>query len=68
VSLSLQAPQRLILALLLVLNWVLVLAHAPSPRPRLTVPYSYFVSQVQSGNVTTVRRRARQFRERCGTQ
>jgi cell division protease FtsH len=44
----------LILALLLTLNWVLVLAYAPSPRPRLTVPYSYFISQVQSGNVATV--------------
>ena len=44
----------LILGLLLTLNWVLVLAYQPSPRPRITVPYSYFASQVQSGNVATV--------------
>jgi cell division protease FtsH len=43
-----------ILALLLTLNWVLVLAYQPSPHPRVTVPYSYFVSQVQSNNVATV--------------
>jgi cell division protease FtsH len=44
----------LLLGVLLVLDWALVLAYQPSPHPRVTVPYSYFVSQVQSGNVTAV--------------
>jgi len=43
-----------LLALLLVLDWVVVLAYQPSVRPRVTVPYSYFVSQIDQGNVVSV--------------
>jgi cell division protease FtsH len=43
-----------LLGLLLVLDWALVLAYQPSPVTRVTVPYSYFVSQIQDGNVASV--------------
>ncbi len=44
----------LVLAALLTLNWILVLAYQPTPQARVTVPYSYFLSQVQSGEVASV--------------
>jgi cell division protease FtsH len=51
-------PQRpslwVALALLLALDWILVLAFQPSGPTRVTVPYSYFTQQVQAGNVATV--------------
>ncbi|MBV9684780.1 MAG: ATP-dependent metallopeptidase FtsH/Yme1/Tma family protein, partial [Solirubrobacterales bacterium] len=43
-----------LLALLLVLDWFVVLAYQPSVRPRVTVPYSYFVAQIDQGNVASV--------------
>ena len=43
-----------LLGLLLVLDWFLVLAYQPSVPARVTVPYSYFVSQVDQSNVTSV--------------
>ena len=43
-----------LLALLLVLDWFLVLAYQPSTVTRVTVPYSYFVSQVDASNVVSV--------------
>ena len=51
-------PQRpslwVALALLLALDWILVLAYQPSAPPRVTVPYSYFTQQIQAGNVASV--------------
>ena len=51
-------PQRpslwALLALLLILDWVLVLAYQPSARERVTVPYTYFTQQIQAGNVASV--------------
>ncbi|HUO71009.1 MAG TPA: ATP-dependent zinc metalloprotease FtsH [Solirubrobacteraceae bacterium] len=44
----------LVLAALLTLNWVLVLAYQPTSPARVTVPYSYFLTQVESGNVVSV--------------
>ena len=41
-------------ALLLALDWILVLAYQPSAPPRVTVPYSYFTQQIQQGNVASV--------------
>ena len=50
-------PQRpslwVALALLLALDWILVLAYQPSAPPRVTVPSSYFTQQIQAGNVAT---------------
>ena len=43
-----------LLALLLVLDWMVVLAYQPSVPARVTVPYSYFVSQIDQSNVTSV--------------
>ena len=43
-----------LLALLLVLDWFLVLAYQPSTVTRVTVPYSYFVSQIDRSNVASV--------------
>jgi cell division protease FtsH len=43
-----------LLALLLVLDWFLVLAYQPSTVKRVTVPYSYFVSQVDHSNVASI--------------
>ena len=43
-----------LLALLLLLDWFLVLAYQPSTVTRVTVPYSYFVSQVDASNVVSV--------------
>ena len=43
-----------LLALLLVLDWFLVLAYQPSTVTRVTVPYSYFVSQVDHSNVASI--------------
>ena len=44
-------PQRpslwVALALLLALDWILVLAYQPSAPPRVTVPYSYFTQQIK---------------------
>ena len=42
------------LALLLALNWILLVAYGSSTPSRTTVPYSYFTQQVKSGNVATV--------------
>ncbi len=42
------------LALLLVLDWILVLAYQPSVPTRVTVPYSYFTQQIQQSNVASV--------------
>ncbi|HSO97523.1 MAG TPA: ATP-dependent zinc metalloprotease FtsH, partial [Solirubrobacteraceae bacterium] len=42
------------LAVLLVIDWVLVLAFQPSTVVRVTVPYTSFTHQVQAGNVATV--------------
>ena len=51
-------PQRpslwVAFALLLALDWILVLAYQPSAPPRVTVPYSYFTQQIQAGNVASV--------------
>ena len=51
-------PQRpsiwALLFLLLVLDWILVLAFQPSSATRVTVPYTYFTQQIQAGNVATV--------------
>src|SRR5689334_21019344 len=48
-------PQRpslwVALALLLALDWILVLAYQPSTHPRVTVPYTYFTQQIQQSNV-----------------
>ena len=43
-----------LLAVLLILDWVIVLAYQPSAPARVAVPYSYFVSQVDQSNVTSV--------------
>ena len=43
-----------LLALLLVLDWIVVLAYQPSVPARVTVPYSYFVSQIDRSNVASV--------------
>jgi cell division protease FtsH len=43
-----------VLALLLALDWILVLAYQPSTHPRVSVPYSYFVQQVHTSNVASV--------------
>jgi cell division protease FtsH len=52
------APQRpslwALLALLLILDWALVLAFQPSTPTRATVPYTYFTQQIRAGNVATV--------------
>ncbi|MGZ6563998.1 MAG: ATP-dependent metallopeptidase FtsH/Yme1/Tma family protein, partial [Solirubrobacteraceae bacterium] len=42
------------LLVLLVLDWILVLAYQPSSQPRITVPYSYFTQQIQANNVGSV--------------
>ncbi len=51
-------PQRpslwALFALLLILDWALVLAYQPSAPQRVTVPYSYFSQQIQAGNVASV--------------
>jgi cell division protease FtsH len=43
-----------LLALLLILDWILVLAYQPSSVTRVTVPYSYFKGQLAAANVTVV--------------
>jgi cell division protease FtsH len=40
--------------LLLVVDWAIVLAYQPSKPARVTVPYSYFTHQIQTGNVASV--------------
>lgn len=45
---------RVLLTVLLALDWFLVLAYQPSTPVRVTVPDSYFVSQVQARSVATV--------------
>jgi cell division protease FtsH len=42
------------LLLLLVLDWILVLAYQPTSQPRITVPYTYFTQQIQASNVASV--------------
>ncbi|MBV8220256.1 MAG: cell division protein FtsH, partial [Solirubrobacterales bacterium] len=42
------------LILLLTLDWFLVLAYQPTSQTRVTVPYSYFLGQVQAHNVAIV--------------
>jgi cell division protease FtsH len=42
------------LILLLTLDWLLVLAYQATAPTRVTVPYSYFTQQVQTGNVAIV--------------
>ena len=42
------------LLVLLALDWILVLAYQPSVRPRVTVPYSYFVQQIREDNVASI--------------
>jgi cell division protease FtsH len=42
------------LLLLLVFDWILVLAYQPSAKPRITVPYTYFTQQIQASNVASV--------------
>jgi len=42
------------LILLLTLDWFLVLAYQPTSPTRVTVPYSYFLGQVQDHNVAIV--------------
>jgi cell division protease FtsH len=42
------------LVVLLAFDWILVLAYQPSVRPRVTVPYSYFVQQVRADNVASI--------------
>jgi cell division protease FtsH len=55
-----QPPHRLrafwiVLAVLLAINWILVLATASSGPPRVKVPFNpYFLQQVQSGNVKSI--------------
>jgi cell division protease FtsH len=44
----------LVLGVLLALNWVLALTIQPSAATRVSVPYSYFNQQLQSGNVALV--------------
>src|ERR1035438_4213249 len=48
-------PQRpslwVALAVLLAIDWILVLAYQPSVPQRVTVPYTYFTQQIQQGNV-----------------
>ena len=41
-------------AVILALDWLFVLTYQPGVPTRIPVPYSVFVSQVQSGNVATV--------------
>jgi len=43
-----------LLALLLALDWILVLAYQATSPARVTVPYSYFVQQVHGSNVAAV--------------
>ena len=43
-----------LLAVLLLLDWIVVLAYQPSVPARVTVPYSYLVSQIDQSNVTSV--------------
>jgi cell division protease FtsH len=43
-----------VLALLLALNWVLVLTLPSAGPQRIGVPYSYFTSQLSAGNIATV--------------
>jgi cell division protease FtsH len=43
-----------LLGLLLALDWFVVLASQPSVPARVTVPYSYFVSQIHQSNVASV--------------
>jgi cell division protease FtsH len=51
-------PQRprlwLLLALLVALDWILVLAYQPSTVVRAKVPYSHLVQQIHAGNVASV--------------
>ena len=52
-----QAPEPVagaLLTLLLILDWFLVLAYQPSVPARVTVPYSYFLGQIDRTNVTIV--------------
>jgi cell division protease FtsH len=44
----------LLLALVLTLNWVVVLALAPKTTTRVSVPYSVFSRQLDAGNVASV--------------
>jgi cell division protease FtsH len=44
----------LVLVALLTVNWVIALSVPSGGHPRLTVPYSYFRSQAQAGNVAEV--------------
>jgi cell division protease FtsH len=43
-----------LLAVLLALDWILVLAYQPTTPARVTVPYSYLVSQIDESNVASV--------------
>jgi hypothetical protein len=43
-----------LLCLLLALDWFVVLASQPSVPARVTVPYSYFVSQIHQSNAALV--------------
>jgi cell division protease FtsH len=43
-----------LLALLLAIDWIMVLAYQPTGPARVTVPYSYFVQQMDARNVATV--------------
>jgi hypothetical protein len=50
-----QAPQLVVLlGLLLALDWFLVPAYQPTTPARVTVPYSYFVSQIHASDVASV--------------
>ena len=64
-------PQRpslwALLALLLILEWVLVLAFQPSVPRRVNVPYSYFTQQIQAGNVASVTAQGRRSKGRSVT-
>ncbi len=44
----------MLFAVILALDWLFVLTYQPGVPTRIPVPYSVFVSQVQSGNVATV--------------
>ncbi|MGO9954485.1 MAG: ATP-dependent zinc metalloprotease FtsH [Solirubrobacteraceae bacterium] len=44
----------MLLAVLLALDWILVLAYQPTTPAQVTVPYSYFVSQIEQRNVASV--------------
>src|SRR5579862_2705158 len=43
-----------LLAVLLLIDWIMVIAYQPSLPTRVTVPYSYFVRQIDAGNVASV--------------